>query len=129
MYNIHSGGIDFEIREVFDGVIRIRAGVGGKFRETLLERYSLLDGGGDIAGTASDTTVSFGDIGVELDGTTVRVTGAARPLNITVADYNGDGAYAGTLSDLISAMASAFSASVMRVATVLRAAERLHVWT
>lgn len=96
MYNIHSGGIDFEIREVFDGVIRIRAGVGGKFRETLLERYSLLDGGGDIAGTASDTTVSFGDIGVELDGTTVRVTGAARPLNITVADYNGDGAYAGS---------------------------------
>ena len=41
MYTLKTMGTDFEVRFVDDGIIRIRAGKNGQYRETLFERVAL----------------------------------------------------------------------------------------
>lgn len=96
MYNITSMGTDLEVRFIAPGIVRIRAGKNGQFRETLFERYGIFAKGDDLAARETDGTVECGGISVKAnaDGT-VTVGGAKRELNISIAGYNG-GAYNGS---------------------------------
>lgn len=92
MYRTTSMGTDFEISFPSEGIVRIRAGMGGRFRETLFERYGILAGGDDLPSTLTDEgTVQNGNISVAInDDCSLTVSGAKRKLDIGISGYNGD---------------------------------------
>ncbi len=96
MYTLNTMGTDFEVRFVSPGIVRIRAGKNGNYRETLFERYGIFKEEGELAATEKDNTLQCGNVSVKAnaDGT-VTVDGAKRSLNISVAGYNG-GEYKGS---------------------------------
>ena len=91
MYTLNTKGTDFEVRFVADGIVRIRAGKDGRYRETLFERYGIFAKGEDLAAAETANAVEYGGMSVRAnaDGT-ITVGGAKRELNISVADYNGN---------------------------------------